>query len=97
MRATAFAAIAVPLLLAGCGGGEPLPPPRAEQPTPSVTRYLPVSEQLAVGLVMAPFGWDPDGCVQYQLETPSQPQLKSVFYRTQAGDFSTLREEAACT
>jgi hypothetical protein len=46
---------------------------------------------------MAPIGRDQRGCVVYQLEFQSRPAMQSVFYRTRAGDFSTIEEEAACT
>lgn len=94
-RVRAGAGLVIALLLAGCGGSAP--PPRAEQPPPRVPQYLPMSEELAAGLVMAPIGWDARGCVQYLMETRSQPQLRSIFYRTHSGDFSTIEEEAACT
>lgn len=95
-------------LLAACSGGGSdraarrsgvvAPPPRV-QPAPQrlYRASLPAREELARDLVMVPISWDARGCVQYRMESAARPALRSIFYRTRAGDFSTIKEEAACT
>jgi len=86
------------VLLKACGSSDgPLPLAAREVPWPAPQRAPPASVQLASDLVMAPIGRDQRGCVVYQLEFQSRPAMQSVFYRTRAGDFSTIEEEAACT
>ena len=46
---------------------------------------------------MQPVGRDARGCVQYRMQSKRRPALEALFYRTRAGDFSTIEEEAACT
>lgn len=87
--------LAAALALAACtASGDPQPtrfsPATAAGP-------LPHAEQIGEDLVMAPVGRDPRGCVQYQVRSNTRPTLQAVFYRTRAGDFSTIKEEAACS
>lgn len=90
-----LAALAVAALLAGCasGGGTS----SAVSDSPSAPRPLPTAETLDADLVMAPVGRDARGCVQYRMRSQKRPAVDAVFYRTRFGDFSTIREEAACT
>jgi hypothetical protein len=102
MNAKLALCVQTALCLAACGSGDT--PPHGPRETPQnftpaapIARALPATERLAKDLVMAPIGHDQRGCVIYQLESQSRPALRSAFYRTQAGDFSTIEEEAACT
>ena len=92
--------IVIGLALAGCASDAaraPMaapPPPVAQAEAP---RPLPAAERLGDDLVMVPVARDGRGCVQYQMIAEREQPLSAVFYRTYAGDFSTIEEEAACT
>lgn len=58
---------------------------------------LPAAERLDADLVMVPVARDGRGCVQYRLQSDRRPRLEALFYRTRAGDFSTIEAEAACS
>jgi len=60
-------------------------------------RPLPASVQLDHDLLMEPIARDARGCVQYRMRSARRPSITALFYRTHAGDFSTIAEEAACT
>jgi len=83
------------LALSGCAGGQAgrtASVDRSESP-----RALPAAEQLADDLYMVPIARDGRGCVQYRMQSDRRPRLQALFYRTGAGDFSTIEAEAACT
>lgn len=92
-RLISYIALAGALALAACttsgGGGAAV---RTNASTP-----LPAAERLDSGLMMVPVARDGRGCVQYRLESERRPRLDALFYRTRAGDFSTIEAEAACT
>ena len=93
-RLIPYIAVAGALALAACttnGGGGPAAV-RTNASTP-----LPAAERLDAGLMMVPVARDGRGCVQYRLESERRPRLDALFYRTRAGDFSTIEAEAACT
>ena len=91
------------LLAAGCSSTQPEPPVSSEPKklrlvAPKlVASPLPGAENLAPDLLMIPVARDGQGCVEYRMQSKSRPNLDAVFYRTNAGDFSTIQEEAACT
>ena len=106
-----FGGLGLGLLLAACGatsGGEidgqsrqaEIAPARIA-PAPAerrpVARALPAAERLGDDLVMAPVSRDARGCVQYRMMTERRSAPTALFYRTNAGDFSTIEEEASCT
>ncbi len=98
-RAGGASLVLILLNLAACGGGSDgsayrAPPPRAPAP---VHGALPAAVSLDNDLHMVPVARDGRGCVQYRMSSPSRPELDALFYRTEAGDFSTIEEEAACT
>mgnify|MGYP003700712391 CR=1 FL=1 len=87
-------AIALGASLAGCASGSaPVP---SDIPA-GAAGALPAAEVLDTDLWMIPVARDTRGCVQYRMHSESRPSLAAVFYRTRAGDFSTIEEEAACT
>lgn len=91
-------AAAVALTLGACaGGGDGNAPSTAVQSAPQPTGPLPESVSLAQDLKMVPIARDRRGCVLYRMQSERRPNLDALFYRTQAGDFSTIEEEAACT
>lgn len=103
-----IACLATALLAAACVANPP-PPAKTDrtakasvraEPDTKVerpARPLPAAEKLDKDLVMAPFARDARGCVMYRMQSKNRPGLNAVFYRTRAGDFSTIEEEAACT
>ena len=93
-RLTLLLALAATLAACAGAGGS------GDQSAPSEARAvgpLPAAETLDADLVMAPIGRDARGCVQYRMQSTRRPAVQAVFYRTAAGDFSTIKEEAACT
>lgn len=95
-RAQGLTAICLAALLAGCAsGGSGIATP--VEASASASGPLPTAETLAADLVMAPVARDASGCVQYRMRSDNRPTVDAFFYRTRYGDFSTIREEAACT
>jgi hypothetical protein len=93
--------IAIGLLLAGCASDAPPTGSRQAQEFRQDRQLqmqpLPAAEFLSQDLRMVPVARDGRGCVQYRLESEARPGLNALFYRTVAGDFSTIKEEASCT
>jgi hypothetical protein len=91
------------LLAAGCSSSQSTSPtnmaPAELRPVAPklISAPLPGAESLAPNLLMTPVARDGQGCVEYRMQSDSLPNLEAVFYRTNAGDFSTIQEEAACT
>jgi len=83
------------LALSGCAGAQAGRTAGADRNDGA--RALPAAEQLADDLYMVPIARDGRGCVQYRMQSDRRPRLQALFYRTQAGDFSTIEAEAACT
>ncbi len=90
--------LALALLVAGCAGDGAAPKAARDSGAESrMASSLPSAEQLGQDLLMVPVARDGRGCVQYRMESENRPRVQAVFYRTHAGDFSTIRGEAACT
>lgn len=96
-RAQGLTVIGFALLLAGCASGGGSGGATSGEASGSRSGPLPVAETLAADLVMAPVARDAGGCVQYRMRSDNRPTVDAFFYRTRYGDFSTIREEAACT
>ena len=89
-RLTTTIAVGLALLAAGCATSDGLS-------TTSNAQSLPAAVTLGQDLHMVPVARDGRGCVQYRVQSQSRPRIEAVFYRTRAGDFSTIEAEAACT
>ena len=88
------------IALAGCAAGSGGSGSNATSNGAQEARFggpLPAAETLGDDLIMRPIGRDARGCVEYEMQSKRRPALNAVFYRTRAGDFSTIKEEAACT
>ena len=83
------------IALGGCAGAASSS--RTAHTAPAAAQPLPAAEKLGQDLLMVPVARDGRGCVQYRMQSARRPRIEAVFYRTHAGDFSTIEAEAACT